>query len=388
MKIGFVSDTNPFTDRTSWSGTVYKLRESIERAGYEVVWIQFDKRLDDFSSRWRRKLLEWYMKHSRKLVVGTCYLDFFCRYYARAIERQGLYAQCDCLFFAGPSGAQIARHLRHQRPYIYLADACYHLMENYYWFNLSPYFARRARRDEEWATQQAWINIRSSQWAAEGTIRYCHAPRQRMYVLEFGANIDDALIRPARPYPSSGQLHILFSGTDWERKGGDVAVETVACLRRMGHDAVLSIVGISQLPASCRDLPYVRNVGFFNKNDANDYASYLRLWETTHLFLLPTRAECSAIVFSEAAAYSVPVFTYDTGGTSNYVHNGKNGYMLRPGDGPQQFAHRIDACIRSGELPQLAAGARRLYDEVLSWSNWSRRFREIIENSLHALHHL
>ena len=384
MKIGFVSDIDPFTDRTSWSGTVYKLRESIEKAGYEVVWIKFDKRLDDLRSKVGLKLLGWYMKWSGKLVVGTCYLGFFCRYYAKTIERQGLYTQCDCLFFAGPSGAQIALYLKHRVPYIYLADACYHLMENYYWFNLSQHFARQARREEELATQRAWLNIRSSQWAAEGTLRHCHAHRDRMHVLEFGANIDEDNISVTTPY-EGGRLNIVFSGTDWQRKGGETAVQAVLLLRRRGYDAVLHIVGIRQLPAAYADAEGIRCVGFLNKNDANHYHSYTSLWHSAHLLLLPTRAECSAIVFSEAAAYGVPVVTYDTGGTANYVVNGQNGYMLPLTEGPSAFADCIARCIDDRLLPSLAKGARQLYDERLSWKRWSERFRNIIESNRHAL---
>ena len=41
MIIGYVSPTNPFTDRKAWSGLTYKVRESIERAGYDIIWIPY-----------------------------------------------------------------------------------------------------------------------------------------------------------------------------------------------------------------------------------------------------------------------------------------------------------------------------------------------------------
>lgn len=385
MLIGFVSDTDPFTDRTSWSGTVYKLRESIEHAGFDVVWVRFDKRLDDLRSKIGLRLLNWYIRFSHKQVVGTCYLGFFCRYYAKTIERQGLYASCDYLFFAGPSGAQIALYLKKAVPYIYLADASYHLMENYYWFNLSPFFARRARRQEEQATQRAWLNIRSSQWAADGAVRCCGADPQRMAVLEFGANIDEHDISTVAPY-NDGPLNIIFSGTDWQRKGGDVAVQTVELLRDMGLDARLFIVGIRELPAVHQGKMFITNVGFLNKNQPADYRRYTDLWHRAHLLLLPTRAECSAIVFSEAAAYGIPVFTYDTGGTANYVVDGLNGYRLPLRQGAGAFAQRIHACITDHQMATLAQGARHLYDDKLSWTRWMERFRHLINDlNTHAL---
>ena len=40
--IGFVSMDDPFHNRVAWSGTVYKLREAIEMAGFEVKWIPYN----------------------------------------------------------------------------------------------------------------------------------------------------------------------------------------------------------------------------------------------------------------------------------------------------------------------------------------------------------
>ncbi len=37
--IGYVFAEDPFHDRKAWSGTKYKIREAIQNAGYEVIWI-------------------------------------------------------------------------------------------------------------------------------------------------------------------------------------------------------------------------------------------------------------------------------------------------------------------------------------------------------------
>ena len=39
--IGYVSLSDPYHDRAAWSGTTYKLRESIEKAGFKVIWIPY-----------------------------------------------------------------------------------------------------------------------------------------------------------------------------------------------------------------------------------------------------------------------------------------------------------------------------------------------------------
>ena len=41
ITFGYVSKANPFIDRKAWSGTIFKIRESIEQAGYTVRWIPY-----------------------------------------------------------------------------------------------------------------------------------------------------------------------------------------------------------------------------------------------------------------------------------------------------------------------------------------------------------
>lgn len=43
-------------------------------------------------------------------------------------------------------------------------------------------------------------------------------------------------------------LRILFSGVDWERKGGEIAVDTVMQLNAAGIRATLYVAGIKDLP--------------------------------------------------------------------------------------------------------------------------------------------
>jgi eps10P len=101
---------------------------------------------------------------------------------------------------------------------------------------------------------------------------------------------------------------------------------------------------------------------------------------SSDILLLPTQAECAGIVFVEASAYSMPIFTYDTGGISNYVINGINGYRLPLKSDSYEFASKIENCIKSGELSLMQEYAANLYKEKLNWAHWSKRFKKIIDN--------
>ena len=45
MICGYISKENPFEDRYSWSALIFKIREAIENAGYEVKWIPFEDKI-------------------------------------------------------------------------------------------------------------------------------------------------------------------------------------------------------------------------------------------------------------------------------------------------------------------------------------------------------
>ena len=374
--IGYICDTNPFEDRLTWSGLIYKIREAIESAGYQVVWIPYDKTTKYVhlceKIRWRLyKLL------GRKQILGGCHFLPETYALARSIEMNEQFDNCDYLFF--PGGGQISLFLKTKKPIIYYTDATVHLMINYYWYDCHPFSVRMACWLEKKACQKAALNIRASSWATNSVINDCKCKPSNCVTLEFGANIDASDIDPITPY-TKGQLRILFSGVEWERKGGDIAVETVRLLREKGIDAILHIVGINELPLYCRNFVYIVNHGFLDKNDAIDYQKYIDILKNSHVFLLPTQAECAGIVFCEASGFGIPSYTYATGGTENYVKNGVNGYALMKNNGAADFAERILKDIEENNMLNLHEGAIKLYNERLSWSSWSKRFQKVVDS--------
>lgn len=178
------------------------------------------------------------------------------------------------------------------------------------------------------------------------------------------------------------KLNILFSGINWKRKGGDIAVSTIEELNSRGIEATLYICGIKDesLPAKLRNLDYIKNVGFLNKNKKTDLKKYLEIWEKTDIFILPTRAECSAIVLNEANAYGVPILTTDTGGLSDYVINDKNGIRMSLNAKGKDYANVIENWIKNNDLERLSIGARDLYITTNSWKAWGENFNLLLKS--------
>lgn len=371
--IGYISEKNPFTDRKAWSGTIFKIREGIENAGYEVRWLC--SRPNGVLKFLYRLIAKLRYRH-----IKINYNRAYSRLSARSIDKK-LYKGCDYLFV--PCNACMIPYLPKDIPVIFYTDTTHRLMVGYYWTKkMPPKTIEHGEECERAGIGRAALNLRSSHWAADSVVKDYGYDPAKTYVIEFGANIDDNdLVSDTLKYTEGETVNILFSGVEWKRKGGDVAVETVRLLNEQGVKARLVIAGIRELPQQYAGLPYIDYVGFLNKNNPEQYRRYVQLWKEATLFLLPTQAECSAIVYCEASAYGVPIFTYDTGGTGDYVIDGVNGYKLPPSAGAADFAACIRRNLNTASLQALHDGGQRLYREKLSWPAWSRRFREIMEEN-------
>lgn len=374
MVIGFVSKADPFHNRVAWSGTYYKLREAIELAGFDVRWIPCGNTLYETLLMFLLKVWNNTLGRKSKWLLELHFRPI-AKLRAKELDTNPIVKECDCLFF--PCGAQMAPFSKIRMPYIYLSDATASIMKDYYWINYNKKSLEMAFELDEMASQKAFANIRSSQWANDSLTNDYHCDSSKCHVLEFGPNIDINDITPCQPY-KGGQLRILFSGVYWNRKGGDVAVEVTELLRDKGIDARLTVAGPDRIPKRCEGKSYIDYVGYLNKNKKDDYKTYLELYAQSHIFLLPTKAECSAIVYSEAAAAGLPCYTYLTGGTGNYVVNGVNGRAIPLEATANDFAEQIIQDIHAGKLPSFREGASRISSERLSWEAWATGFAKIM----------
>ena len=372
MVCGYISMEDPFEDRFAWSGLIYKIREAIENAGVEVRWIPF-------SAKNGNRFLDFFLRRcsNHKLITG--HTPWSSRHKARSINPL-LLQGCDFLFI--PNGSEMIPYIHTDLPIIAYGDATYHIMLDYYYHDVSWLQAKLGNDGERRAVKRAYVVCKASQWAVNSVIRDYGGHPDHSYVLAFGANMDESDIRPITPYTGEGCLNILFSGVDWDRKGGALAVKTVELLIESGLNAKLWLCGLHELPDDCKTKDFIINCGFLNKNHPEEFKKYLEVFQSAHIFLLPTKAECAGIVFSEASAFGLPIYTYDTGGIGDYVINDVNGYRLPLGSRAEDFAGKIKDTLSPETQQRLHQGGLEVYNTKLSWKNWSRKFRAIVEKEI------
>lgn len=374
--IGFFSSSD-LSDRRSLSGTMYTMARALESTGAKVVWIPVKS--DSLVYKCYRKFVKEAIRLFPKLESRLPKFKLWsCRIAARNMDMP-LVESCDVLFAPMQSGALF--YLETSRPIVYLSDATFHLMIDYYWYNLPKQDKAEGELIEKTAVNKAAALVYPSHWAAESAVRDYGQSKEKITLAFLGPNLDIGKIVPHK-FSFGGHLDLLFVGVDWKRKGGDIAVSACKWLNDNGIDSTLHIVGIKSLDSGIASLPYVEDHGFLNKNIDKDFSRLISLYDQANCFLLPTLAECAGVSFCEASAFGLPCFTHDTGGVSDYVIDGLNGCLLPLGSSGEDFGRKIKACVESGEMGKMSVEAVKVSREKLTWDRWRDNMTEVIDKTL------
>jgi glycosyltransferase involved in cell wall biosynthesis len=77
----------------------------------------------------------------------------------------------------------------------------------------------------------------------------------------------------------------------------------------------------------------------------------LRLFEEADVFVLPSHAECLAVVLMEASAAGLPIITTDVGALSEAVDHGQSGLVI-PGGNGAALRYSLEMLISNPQLRQ------------------------------------
>jgi glycosyltransferase involved in cell wall biosynthesis len=366
-------------DRRAWSGIHYSMAEALQRHCGDVHHVG---PVASPVSRWLQRADRALTRVARRRY-NTVHSILLSLSVGRRLARRLAEARPDVIF-ASVASTEIAT-LATRVPIVYGSDGTFALLHDYYpWLsNLSRVSVWEGNWIERRAIARARAVVYSTQWAAASAVRDYHAAPGKIHVIPYGANVTDVPSRGealARRRPRT--VRMLFLGVDWERKGGGIALETLEALGRLGVPADLTVCGCA--PPSGTAHPRLRVVPFLDKNVERDRKELARLLLESDLLLVPTRADCSPIVFCEASAFGLPVISTDTGGVSGVVRDGETGYLLPPSAGGADYAARIAALLqRDGEYEALVRSSRAAFEERLNWDAWAKGVGRVVDRVLH-----
>ncbi len=283
-----------------------------------------------------------------------------------------------------PSGGTEIAFLETDVPIVLIEDANFALLHDYYaeYSNLLERSAYEVDVLEKEALQRASLVLHPSETAVQATINRYGTDEQKVHAVPFGANFENVpSLEAVQAKKKSERCQLLFLGVNWERKGGDIAFQTLLKLEEMGVQAHLIICGCT--PPARLSHERMTVIPFLNKSDPAQRVQLERWFETSDFFFLPTRSECYGMVFCEASAYGLPVITTNTGGVSGAVTNGENGFMLPLSAEAVDYAGVIAKVYRDDQLyAELVRSSRAAFDERLNWDAWGVAVRKLLVEML------
>src|SRR5262249_45589404 len=107
-------------------------------------------------------------------------------------------------------------------------------------------------------------------------------------------------------------------------------------------------------PAQAKDVSGLHVYTDFQANDPQ----LLRLYAQSHLFVLPTLADCFGIALVEAMAAGLPVVATNVGGVPDIVEDGHQGFLIQPNDGAA-LADRLERLLTDTSLRRSMAEQAR-----------------------------
>ncbi len=318
MKISYLSLHNPY-DIHKWSGSIFFIAKALENQNAELDYIgNFPRRKID-----RLKQFSYNLIQKRYIYQRT--ISFAQHFSNKALQL--IKPDTDIIFSPGSIAVSL---LNSKVPKVFYTDATFAGMIDFYqkYTKLPTEIIEQGNCLEQKALDSSALAIYSSDWAAQTAIEHYNVDPRKIKVVPFGANIecnrnfDD--IKNLVAYRSDRKCNLLFIGVEWERKGGNIALNVAIELNKLGLNTTLHIVGIKNLKV--KKLPdFVINHGFLSKTSVEGKTKLEKLFKESHFLIVPSRAEAFGLVFCEASSFGLPSLATNVGGITTVIKDDING---------------------------------------------------------------
>lgn len=378
LKIAFLTATDAKNKR-SRSGTLYYMSKSLQKHCGDVYYLgPLNTRMEKitlFLNNLSLKIFKKSYAYEHSILLAFSY--------ARTIRKKLKKEQYDVIF--APVASTELAFLRTDLPVIYTADATFSLISNYY----PDYFTGQLKVSmeegnyiEQSAINKADLLLYPTIWAADSAITDYGADESKLKIVPFGANMDQIPSKEmVNTKKKSDKCRLLFLGVDWERKGGEIAFETLIELGKMNVNAELTVCGC--IPPGEFKHENMRVIPFLDKNEPEQNKELQQLFLKSDFLLLPSRTEAYGVVFCEANAYGLPAITTDTGGIPGVIEDGKNGFMFPLKARGREYAELISEVHGDDQkYYQLVRTSREIFETKLNWDVWGIQVCSHIKKNL------
>jgi glycosyltransferase involved in cell wall biosynthesis len=257
--------------------------------------------------------------------------------------------------------------------YSYLDDLCEETKKNIYQLEKSAF-------------EQCDRLVFTSDWAAQSASEIYNLPSSKIKVIPRGGNLRSERtleeVQTSIASRTTDTCKLLFVGVDWERKGGDFAVQVAHHLNELGIKTELWVIGVT--PKLEAPLPeFVKVFGYIDKSTVSGSHKFDNLFSQAHFLILHTQADCGPNVLIEANSYGVPCVSSNVGGIPTQIHEGKNGKTFSLQVESQAYSHYIAEIFQNWQqYEELALSSFQEYQNRLNWTVTGKAFQSLFQEVL------
>jgi glycogen synthase len=155
-----------------------------------------------------------------------------------------------------------------------------------------------------------------------------------------------------------GTQQILFQGSEFERKGGDLLLQAFRLIRERVPNATLVIIG-STLTI---DEPGVKSLGYISSAKEVE-----NLFLTSDLVIAPARCDPFPAFIIEAMNYGVPCIITRQTGISEMILNQENGVVIDSLDPAEIATEAVKLLTHPADLECISRGGKTIISSSLNW---------------------
>ena len=189
--------------------------------------------------------------------------------------------------------------------------------------------------------------------------------------------VDISRFKPGFPIPDDGTLKILCAARLIERKGQHYLIQVLKRLLDDGVEVELNLAGtgdsLGMYQKLTDDLGVTNRVHFLGVVPREEMPG---VYAASHVFSLPSFNEGMSMAALEAMGSGLPLVLTRTGGTSELVEEGVNGFTHDWGD-VDALAGHLRRLAQDRPLTRQMGEASRHRSEQFSWEAISERYLEL-----------
>ncbi len=199
---------------------------------------------------------------------------------------------------------------------------------------------------------------------------------KKIYVLPLGIHSDLCPNLIKEYNLDKDLLNVLFFGRLEEYKGLDILIKAFEILKKEGFKINLTIAGRGNIGDELKNQIKELEIDFKNYWIPNE--ELCELIKKADILVAPYKKGTQSGIISTALAYGIPVIATNVGSFSEYIKDGKNGFLIKPD--PIELAERIKIFYKNRNLILEFSKESLKIGENFKWGKIAQKAIEIYNN--------